>query len=231
MIHDKSGRQNLLRPRGGFFHGLLGILRSRMAKNYFRDFGGGVFASGRKTAESAALQYERAIGLRVEFSPDLAPLFDIAGLKSVYAIAKALDEVGNKTKTIVTRTVAKQAGVKYGRAKSILRARQAMGVGMGSYEIVARDVTMSLKEFEPRRTAKGVSARPWGKRRVFPHTFMGPNGHVFVRRGKSRLPIHKLFGPAIPKEMVKDETERVFYATVAARLGPAVEKWLLRQIK
>lgn len=171
-----------------------------------------------------------AVAVRVEFTPHIAPLFERAGLKSVYAVAKAIDEVGNKTKTVVIRSVAKQAGVKYGRAKGVINARQAMGAGMGSYEIVARDVTMSLKEFGPRRTAKGVSAAPWGKRRVFPHTFMGPNGHVFVRKGKARLPIHKLFGPAIPKEMVKDQTEQAFYATVAATLGPAVEKWLLRQV-
>ena len=102
--------------------------------------------------------------------------------------------------------------------------------------MVARDATLSLKEFSPRQTKAGVSAAPWGKRRVFPHSFIGKNGHVFVRGkvdGKrvGRLPIYKLFGPNIPKEMVKDEAEKTFYRETEKLLGPAVEKWLLRQIK
>jgi hypothetical protein len=55
--------------------------------------------------------------------------------------------------------------------------------------------------------------------------FFGPGGHVFERtppkpqhRGQrpthAQLPIKKLFGPAIPKEMVKDEAEQTF-----SRLG------------
>lgn len=170
------------------------------------------------------------VAVRVDFSKDLAALFEKAGLKTPYAVGRAIDEVGNKTKTIVIRSVAKQAGVKYGKAKGVINARQAMGAGGGQYEIVARDVTLSLKEFGPRATKKGVSAAPWGKRRVFPHTFLGPNGHVFVRLGKARLPIKKLFGPNIPKEMVKDETEAAFFRASGEMLGPALEKWLLRQI-
>jgi hypothetical protein len=175
------------------------------------------------------------VAVRVDFSRDLAALFEKAGLKTPYAVGRAIDEVGNKTKTIVIRSVAKQAGVRYGKAKGVINARQAMGAGGGRYEIVARDVTLSLKEFGARATKKGVVAAPWGKKREFPHAFIGPNGHVFVRMGKApdkvkRLPIHKMWGPNIPKEMVKEETEAAFFRTSAEMLGPALEKWLLRQI-
>ena len=172
----------------------------------------------------------QAVAIKVNFDRQLSPLFAQAGLKSVYAVAKAIDEVGNKTRTQVIRSVAKQAGVPYGKAKGVINSRQAMGAGDGQYEIIARDVTLSLKEFSPRKTAKGVSAAPWGKRRLFAHTFLGPGGHVFVRKGKSRLPIHKLFGPNIPKEMVKDETEATFYRVSGELLGAAVEKWLVKQL-
>jgi len=171
-----------------------------------------------------------AVVVKVGFDKDISKLFEKAGLKSPYAVAKAIDEVGNKTKTQVTRAVAKQAGVKYGKAKGVIVSRQAMGVGNGEYQIVARDVTLSLKEFSPKQGKKGVSARPWAKRRVFPHTFLGPGGHVYVRQGAARLPIKKLWGPNIPKEMVKDEAEATFYRVSQEMLGPAVEKWLLRQI-
>ena len=153
-----------------------------------------------------------------------------AGLKAPYAIAKALDAVGNKTMTQVKRSVAKQAGVPVGKAGAVLSARQAMGSGQGTFTIVARDVTLSLKEFGARKTRAGVSAAPWAKRRVFPHSFIGPGGHVFVRQGKGRLPIKKLWGPNIPKEMVKDQTEQTFYAFTAQALPAELEKWLFKAL-
>jgi hypothetical protein len=170
------------------------------------------------------------VAVKVAFTKDLSPLFAQAGLKSVYATGKAIDEAGNKTKTRVIRAVAAQAGVKVSRARGIIRSQQAMGAGGGQYVIIARDATLSLKEFDPRVTRKGVSAAPWGKRRVFAHSFVGPNGHVFIRKTKGRLPIKKLWGPNIPKEMVKDQAEATFYRTVGELLPTALEKWLLRAI-
>lgn len=170
------------------------------------------------------------IAVKVDFTKDLAALFRQAGMATPYAVAKALDEVGNKTKTQVTRAVAKQAGVKYRKAKSVLSSKQAMGTGMGAYEIIARDVTLSLKEFSPKQRAKGVVAAPWGRRLLFKHAFIGPNGHVYVRLTKARLPIKKLWGPNIPKEMVKDESAATFFRVSSELLGPAIEKWLLRKI-
>jgi hypothetical protein len=79
------------------------------------------------------------------------------------------------------------------------------------------------------RAARGITARPWGILRKYPHAFFGPGGHVYERTSRARLPIKKLWGPAIPKEMVKDEAEATFYRVSAELLGPAVEKWLLRQ--
>ncbi|AZG75983.1 hypothetical protein [Methylocystis rosea] len=201
-----------------------------MTKNYFEPFGGGVFASGRKTITGGAIEFS------IKLENNLAPLFEKAGAKSLYALGKAIDEVGSKTKTQVTRAVAKQAGVKYGAARGVIVSRQALGRGQGEYKIIAHDVTLSLKEFSPKQTAKGVSAAPWGKRSVFPHTFIGPNGHVFARemvgnQRAGRLPISKLFGPAIPKELVKGETEATFYRVSAKLFDQAVEKWLTRVLE
>jgi hypothetical protein len=201
-------------------------------KNTFEDFGGGAYASGRKYGKGPS----GSVTVSIDFTKSLSGLFEQTGLKSVYAISKAIDEVGNKTKTQVIRAVARQAGVKYGAVSRVLYAKQAMGTGGGEYVLTARDTTLSLKEFAPRQTKAGVSAAPWGKRRIFPHTFIGPGGHVFARvivDGKrvKRLKIHKLFGPNIPKEIVKDEAEQTFYRETEKLLGPAIEKWLLRQIK
>ncbi|MDB5596237.1 MAG: hypothetical protein JWM36_3198 [Hyphomicrobiales bacterium] len=159
---------------------------------------------------------------------ELEALLDKAGLAAPYAIAKALDEVGNKARTQVIRATAKQAGVPYGAVKQVIITRQAMGNGMGSYVIIARDVTLSLRQFGAVQRGAGVSAAPWGVRRIFKHTFLGLNGQVFVRRGKSRLPIKKLWGPNIPKEMVKETAEKVFYQITMDLLPFTLEKWLLK---
>ncbi|MGJ0391168.1 MAG: hypothetical protein ACR650_00155 [Methylocystis sp.] len=171
-----------------------------------------------------------AIAVKVSFDKDIAALLKKAGQGSSYALARALDEVGNKTRTQVIKATAAQAGVNQGKVRGVIRTKQAAGAGGGEYVITARDVTLSLKEFGLRQTASGVSAAPWGKRRVFPHTFVGPSGHVFVRKGKDRLPIHKLFGPNIPTEMVKDEAEKTFYRESEKLLAATVEKWLVREI-
>jgi hypothetical protein len=156
-------------------------------------------------------------------------------LGSVYALAKAVDEVGKKTRTKMIRSLVAQTGARYRAVSKVIITRSAMGKGEGSYDIIARDVTLSLKEFGPRQTQRGISAAPWGTRRIFPHTFVGPGGHIFVRKfvnGKraDRKPIRKLYGPAIPKEMVKGQTRATFYAEVNAALPAAVEKYLLRQL-
>lgn len=201
-------------------------------KNYFENAGSGVFASGRKSFSGSSA----TLSVSIQFDAHLSEMIKQAGLRAPYAIGRAIDEVGNKTRTQVVKAVAKQAGVKQGKVRGVLTTHQAMGAGNGKYEIIARDVTLSLKEFAPRQTKKGVSAAPWGKRHVFPHTFIGPNGHVFVRamqgnKRAGRLPIHKLFGPAIPKEMVKGEAEKTFHRTTETLLPVALDKWLGREIE
>jgi hypothetical protein len=91
--------------------------------------------------------------------------------------------------------------------------------------LIARDGYTSLKEFGAVQRLKGVSAAPWRKRRVFPHTFIvgSLGGHVYERTSKARLPIRKLWGPAIPAEMVRDETKAAFEALVGAELPARLE--------
>lgn len=189
-----------------------------------------------------------AVDFKIKWSNDLAKLIEEAGLKAPYAIAKALDEVGSKTATLVIRATAAQAGVPYGSAKNVISTKQAMGGGSGEFVITARDVTLSLKQFGARPGSAGVSAAPWKRRLTFQHTFLGPGGHVYVRmvqgkgakadgvragflnvgRRASRLPIHKLFGPSIPREMTQDRAEQTFYNVTQQLLPFTLEKWLLK---
>jgi hypothetical protein len=147
-----------------------------------------------------------------------------AGKNAPLAIRRALNWTGERAATQVTRTLAKQTGTKYGTVKAAL-VRIPAGFARLTYTIRAAGGFLSLKEFSPRQTAKGVSAAPWGKRHVFPHAFILSKlgGHVFVRTSSKRFPLKKLWGPALPAEMVKSASKQVFEDTVARVLPARVD--------
>ena len=91
---------------------------------------------------------------------------------------------------------------------------------------------MSRKEFVPKQTPRGVSVTTAKRGRiVLAHSWFGPGAHVFVREGRSRLPVKKLFATAIPNEIVKGEAEATFYRNVNNLFGAAVERHLLRALE
>lgn len=149
------------------------------------------------------------------------------------AISRALNHTGGKATTKMARAIAKQAGLAYGKVKAALQDHKASPAGM-VYRITAKGPTLSLKEFKPRQTQKGVSASPWGTRRTFPHSFIGGGvlgGHVYVRTSKARFPLKKLFGPAIPNEMVRDQSKQAFEGTVAMELPARLAHELSRILR
>jgi hypothetical protein len=146
------------------------------------------------------------------------------GNQAPHAIRRAVNWVGDKAATQVTRALAKQTSAKYGAVRKALR-RDRANYGRMVYRIVATGAHIPLRDFGARQTRKGVSAMVWGKRRVFPHLFIvAPRGggQVFARVGKGRLPITKRWGPALPLELVKDATAAVFLETVRLQLPDRV---------
>lgn len=151
------------------------------------------------------------------------------GNQAPHAIRRAINHVGDKVRTQVVRTLAKQAGVKYGDARRAIRVQRA-NYSRFEYRIATSGKHLPLSVFGARQTRKGVSAAPWGKRRVFPHSFM-VKGRVFLRMGKGRMPIRQMWGPALPKEIVKAETAAIFLATVATQLPARVAHELAALMK
>lgn len=155
----------------------------------------------------------------------LQELLQAAGAQIHTAIRRAVNDTGDKTTTLVSRALAKQVGVKYGTVKAALRQQRA-SFGSLTYKIIAKGPALSLKEFGARQTSKGASAAPWNTRRVFPHSFIAPGmgGHVFVRTTDKRFPVKKLWGPAIPNELVRDASAATFEHTVDIEFPAYLER-------
>lgn len=127
------------------------------------------------------------------------------------AFSRAMNHEGAKITTAVRRALRQQTGLKAGiiqRATKRYRASRQHLV----YVISSSGDHFGLSHFSPRQFSYGVRAKPWNKVQTFPHAFVAKKLHnnVFVREGRSRLPIKKLWGPSIPKEMVKDASLEAF---------------------
>jgi hypothetical protein len=112
--------------------------------------------------------------------------------------------------------------------------KQIATLGSFEYDVIAKSSTTPLSYFHPTQTAAGVSASPWGQRRVFQGAFMATmqSGHVgvwaheagapsYARRVNasghvyySQVNIRELYGPSIAKEMVKEPTPTAFKQAV-----------------
>ncbi|NMG39822.1 hypothetical protein GRZ55_11260 [Chelativorans sp. ZYF759] len=139
--------------------------------------------------------------------------------------ARVVNRTGDMARTKVRRTLTKQTGLK---RKTIVKAVRVTRANTASmvYVMRAKGGDVSLKYFSARETARGVSAAPFGKRKIFASTFIkggrfptrvpiGMGGHVFARAGSGRTPIVKQkSGVFIPTEMVTGQTRAEFEASV-----------------
>lgn len=139
---------------------------------------------------------------------------------------RAINHTGDKAFTRVKRELSREIGasqsviMKYGR----ISKHRASG-GLLQFLIVSRGGPIPLKHFRATQNAAGVSASPWNNRKLYRHAFIvaSAGGHAFWRTGSSRLPIKRIAGPNVPKEMVKERVGHAFEALVASDLPPRVE--------
>jgi hypothetical protein len=134
-------------------------------------------------------------------------------------IARTLNWVGDRARTKKLRTMAQRSSIPYGDIRDTVKTLRARP-GNRAYELIAIGEALPLRAFSPVRSGKGVSARVWGKRRTYRGAFIVESigGHVFRRVSKARLPIQKVWGPAVPKEMHTKEAIDAFEKEVRTRL-------------
>lgn len=150
------------------------------------------------------------------------------------AVVRTVNYAGDRGFTASRRELAKQTGIPVGdmnRSRGITK-RLARPDNM-TYAMIARSRWTPLSYFKPVQRKRGVSARPWGTRRVFRGSFLGkmPSGFegVFVRvRGKlggervgkrgrplkPRPALKQLWGPSLSVEMTRDAVPTTFRVRV-----------------
>jgi hypothetical protein len=147
------------------------------------------------------------------------------------AFRRALNHTGDKVYTIVLRTLSDQIGApqavirRYGKIIKLRANNAAL-----TYTIRAAGGPIPIKHFRAYQTRKGVSAAPWKNRKTYRSAFIVPRlgGHAFWRTGRKRLPIERIAGPNVPKEMVKDASAAAFHAVTATQLPRRVEHEIRR---
>ena len=143
------------------------------------------------------------------------------------ALARAVNRVTNTIHGRVIRAIRKQSDIPTAIIRRSIKKRLAstnIAHGAGIEGVIwATGKPLSLKYFKARQFSWGVRAKVYGKWERYPSAFMGPRpgviakalgGNVFQRTSSARFPIEMLFGPSVPEELVRGESERVFRETV-----------------
>lgn len=158
-------------------------------------------------------------------------------------LPRIVNQVGDRAKTQVVRALTKQTGLP---RKTIVKAvgdPTRAHAGKLSYEMVTAGGDIRLKYLNPRETRPGVTAAPWGRRQLYPGTFMKggkfPNrhggkfdGHVMRRLNTTGTRLTQVrSGMKIPTEMTTGATLAAFERTAAPLLKERVEAVLAKLIK
>ena len=141
------------------------------------------------------------------------------------AFNRALNREGDKIRTSVRRALRQQTGANMALINRETKAYRSSFANL-VYTIEARGDPLGLSHFSPSQFKYGVRAKPWGRFQRFPKAFLvGSLGNnAFVRETSARFPIKKMFGPALPKEMLKDATLRAFETATPDVLAEATRQ-------
>ena len=149
------------------------------------------------------------------------------------AIARGLNEGGDRVRTHTQRALQKQNGLtRYASVTKRVRTARAFPGGMNYSIIVSGKPATRPAEFRTRVTTGpggGVTIWLWNRAHKFKRSFQQKlKGGLRMRLDAARLPVRGFDGPNLAKEAVKDQTAEAFYRTTAAVAVATVEKQMMR---
>lgn len=173
--------------------------------------------------------------VNIRFSDDELTRFQnmlgaVGEKKGRIALARAVNRVTRTVEGRVIRAIVKQSSIPRALVKKSIKTRLASHKGGGRLQgtISAIGDDLSLRHFKSKQFSFGVKARIYGKWERFPGTFIWAgtyrsgqavaNEHVWQRTTSKSFPIEMMRGPAVPDELIRDQSEQIFQSTVATML-------------
>lgn len=163
-----------------------------------------------------------ADSIRFSFNDvDAQRALDQLGKRAPVAIARALNRTAGSVRTVMSREVSKDIGLKVGTVRDAMNVRlartdaQTAAITIGGARIALSKFMTdgALKRLVPSRGRGTVRARIGGKSQTYPGAFVAKldSGHVGVFRRvrastrkssgawSKNLPMTQLFGPSLPQ--------------------------------
>jgi len=156
----------------------------------------------------------------------IAALEHLGEKKLARTLRWALGKAGDSGYTASKRAIAKELGLKQAVvASQMKKKRRAL-----EFIVDSKGARLPLKYYSPRQTKKGVTVRIYGRRRLERSAFIVRkyDGNVYRRAGRERFPIVKLTGPAIPIEMIRDESVDAFREALQRVFPAELERLVAR---
>ena len=137
------------------------------------------------------------------------------------ALVTSLNKIGAEVFTQAKRELKDATGLKVGVVAKGLKKDKARK-GDETYSIHIKSRYLNAIEFGARQTKKGVSAKVWGKRRVYKHAFIGSGKDsgkqlVFGKSKRNPKKLKALHGASLPREFHRQDMEKIFNKKIKTR--------------
>ena len=137
------------------------------------------------------------------------------------AMVTALNKMGKEVMTQAKRELKDATGLKAGVVAKKIKKDKARR-GDEEYSIFIKSRYLNVIEFGARQTKRGVSAKVWGKRKIYRGVFIGSGRNsgkqlVFKKRKDNPKRIEALHGASLPREFVRQDMEKILNKKIKTR--------------
>jgi len=137
------------------------------------------------------------------------------------ALVTSLNKVGAEVVTQAKRELKDATGLKAGTVAKKIQKDKARR-NDNTYSIFIKSRYKNVIEFGARQTKKGVTAKVWGKRRIYRGAFIGGGRNsgkrlVFKKLKDDPKRIEALHGASLPREFHRQDMEKIFKKKIKNR--------------
>jgi len=137
------------------------------------------------------------------------------------ALVTSLNKVGAEVFTQAKKELAEATGLKQGVVGKKIK-KDKVRRGDETYSIHIKSRYLNVIEFGARETKKGVSAKVWGKRRVYKGAFIGSGRNsgkqlVFGKSKRKKNKLKALHGASLPREFHREDMAKIFNKKIKTR--------------